>query len=116
MVRAVLGSGRIPVIPKIPWSCNATIQANGPALNQQIDALYAAYPGIVRGPDLWAYFQSHPSLLSGDCLHPTGEGYVGFRQQWVNAMLAGVYKSKTLDPAPVPTPAPTPTPILPPLP
>ena len=115
MVQAVLGSGRIPVIPKIPWSCNATIQANGPALNQQIDALYAAYPGIVRGPDLWAYFQSHPSLLSGDCLHPTGEGYVGFRQQWVNAMLAGVYKSKTLDPAPVPTPAPTPTPILPPL-
>ena len=113
MIEAVLGAGKVPVIPKIPWSCNLTVQANAPALNQQIDALYAAYPTIVRGPDLWTYFRSHPTLLSGDCLHPTDQGYVGFRQQWVSAMLATVYKSKTEQPAPVPTPEPTP--ILPPL-
>jgi len=124
MVDAVLGAEKIPVVPKIPWSCNPTLQANVPGLNAQIDALYAAYPQIVRGPDLWAYFQSHPGDLSSDCLHPTASGYVAYRQQWTNAMTSRVYRagtsstpapSATRTPAPTmaPTPTPTPTPILP---
>jgi lysophospholipase L1-like esterase len=120
MVEAVIGAGKIPVIPKIPWSCNATVQANAPALNDRIDALYAAYPQIVRGPDLWAFFQSHPAHLSSDCLHPTNQGYVGYRQQWVSAMSARVYSrggatpAPTVAPTPAPTVAPTPTPAPPP--
>ena len=110
MVDAVIGAGKVPVIPKIPWSCNPTVQANVPALNQQIDALYAAYPSIVRGPDLWAYFQSHPGEISSDCLHPTSAGYVSYRQQWVNAMTARVYSLRGVNPSPTPAPSPTPTP------
>jgi lysophospholipase L1-like esterase len=116
MVQAVIDHGMVPVVPKIPWSCNASLQANIPALNAQIDALYANYPDILRGPDLWAYFQSHPGDLSSDCIHPTSTGYVGYRQQWVSAMTAEVYRVKV---APSPDPAvatPTPTPILPTLP
>jgi lysophospholipase L1-like esterase len=91
MIRAVLAYGKTPVIPKIAWSCDATLAANAPALNQQIDRLYAAYPSIVHGPDLWSFFQANQSLISSDCIHPTAEGYVAYRQQWANAMLAAVY-------------------------
>jgi hypothetical protein len=92
MVRAVLAAGKIPVVPRIPWGCTAAIQANGPALNQQIDALYRTYPQIGRGPDLWAYFQANVGLVSPDCIHPTTPAGMGaYRQQWANAMLASVY-------------------------
>ena len=91
MVQAVLAAGKVPVIPKIPWGCTAAIQANAPALNQKIDALYAAYPAIVPGPDLWSYLQANQNLVSGDCVHPTDQGYIGMRQQWANAMLIRVY-------------------------
>jgi lysophospholipase L1-like esterase len=114
MVETVLGAGKVPVIPKIIWSCNATLQANIPSLNAEIDRLYAEYPSIVRGPDLWSYFQSRPHLMASDCLHLTDPGYVAFRQQWVNAMSARVYRSNsTPTPTPVPTPTPTPPPGLP---
>ena len=114
MVDTVLGAGMIPVVPKIPWSCNASLQANIPALNDQIDALYAAYPSIVRGPDLWTYFQAHPGDLSSDCLHPSPAGYVSFRQQWASAMSARVYGKRAPTPAPTVAPTPSPTPVPPP--
>jgi len=112
MVEAVLNAGKLPVIPKIPWSCNPTLIANVPALNDQITALYAAYPEIVRGPDLWAYFNGHPADISSDCIHPTDQGYIGYRQQWVNAMTSRVYHVSTTTPTPAP-PTPTPAPTLP---
>ena len=102
LIQAVLGAGKIPVIPKIPWSCNAGVQANTPSLNQRIDALYSAYPSVVRGPDLWSYFQSNQGLISGDCLHPSNAGYAGMRQQWANAMLGSVYGATTPPPPPPP--------------
>lgn len=117
MLDAVIGAGKIPVVPTIPWSCNVTLLANVPALNDQIDALYAAYPEIVRGPDLWAYFQAHPADISADCIHPTDQGYIGYRQQWVNAMTSRVYRIKSATPTAAPaTPTPAPTVPLPPLP
>jgi len=100
MVQAVLAAGKIPVIPKIPWGCTSAIQANAPGLNQQLDALYAAYAGIVRGPDLWTYFQSNQGLVSSDCIHPTTSGYVGMRQQWANAMQTAVYGASPPPPPP----------------
>ena len=120
MIEAVLADGKVPVIPKIIWSCNSGVQANVPALNAEIDRLYAEYPFVVRGPDLWTYFQSHPGLLSSDCLHPTDAGYVAYRQQWVSAMASRVYKSSAPAPTPAPTtestpPPPLPVPTLPPL-
>ena len=102
MVDAVVAAGKIPVVPKIPWGCTGALQSNAPGLNQQIDALYAANPSIVQGPDLWTFFANNSGLISSDCLHPTNQGYAALRQQWANAMLATVY-------AGTPTPTPTPT-------
>ena len=106
MVDAVLAAGKVPVVPRIPWGCTGALQANASGLNARIDALYAAYPSVVRGPDLWTYFANNTGLISGDCLHPTNQGYAGMRQQWANAMLANVYAGT---PSPTPTVAPTAT-------
>ncbi len=93
MVKAVLAAGKIPVIPKIPWARLTDIQNYAPSYNAQIDALYAAYPQIIKGPDLWAFFQSNPNYISSDNVHPTADGYNAMRQQWAYAMLESVYSS-----------------------
>jgi hypothetical protein len=91
MVQAVLHAGKTPVIPHIPWGRTTSIQQCGPALNAEIDALYKGFPQIIKGPDLWAFFQSHQQLISSDNIHPTDAGDGAYRQQWANAMLAEVY-------------------------
>ena len=91
MVQAVLNAGKVPVVPTIPWARSSNVQSCGPGFNAKIQALYTAYPQIVKGPDLWAYFKANQSLIGGDGLHPSAAGYAAYRQQWANAMLANVY-------------------------
>ncbi|MEO7020957.1 MAG: SGNH/GDSL hydrolase family protein [Ktedonobacteraceae bacterium] len=91
MVQDVLQAGKTPVVPHIPWGRSAKLQRCVPNLNAKIDALYAAFPQIIHGPDLWTFFQSHQDLISSDNVHPTQEGFGAYRQQWANAMLAEVY-------------------------
>ena len=69
----------------------ADVQNCGPGLNAKIQQLYATFPQIVHGPDLWAFFSTHQNLISGDNLHPSEAGYVAYRQQWADAMVANVY-------------------------
>jgi lysophospholipase L1-like esterase len=92
MVQAVLKAGKVPIIPHIPWARAPHVQRCGPGLNAQIDRLYAAYPRIVRGPDLWTFFQKNQGLISSDHLHPTDQGYGAYRRRWAAQMLASVYK------------------------
>jgi lysophospholipase L1-like esterase len=91
MVQAVLAANKIPVVPTIPWARTANVQNCGPGFNAKIQALYAAYPQIVHGPDLWTFFSNNQSLIGSDNLHPSTAGYGAYRQQWANAMLANVY-------------------------
>jgi lysophospholipase L1-like esterase len=85
MVKAVIAAGKTPIIPTIPWARLATVQANAPVLNNQTAALEVAYPQIVKGPDLFAFFKANPGLISGDNLHPSWDnGYAAMRQQWAN--------------------------------
>ena len=91
MVEAVLQAGKIPVIPHIPWGRTTAIQNCGPALNSKIDALYKAIPQIIKGPDLWTFFQTHQQLISKDGIHPTDTGFGQYRLQWANAMLKAVF-------------------------
>jgi lysophospholipase L1-like esterase len=94
MVQAVLNMGKIPIIPHIPWGRNANIQNCAPPLNARIDALYRAFPQIIKGPDLWTFLQGHQALISNDNIHPTSTGFGALRQQWANTMLAEVYTRK----------------------
>lgn len=91
MVQDVLNAGKTPLVPHIPWGKNANIQKCAPALNAKIDALYQAFPQIIHGPDMWAFFQSHQDLISNDLIHPTDAGFAAYRQQWANTALASIY-------------------------
>jgi len=91
MVQAVLNMGKTPIVPHIPWGRNINIQNCGPALNAKIDILYKTFPQIIKGPDLWTFFQNNQRLISNDDIHPTIIGYGAYRQQWANAMLLEVY-------------------------
>ena len=87
MIRA----GKTPVVPTIPWNRRPSAD-NIPALNAKLATLSAAYPQIVNGPDLWAFFRKNQSLISNDDTHPTEAGFVAYRRLWAEAMLAGVYR------------------------
>lgn len=93
MIQAILHAGKTPVVPHIPWGRTTNIQNCAPALNAQIDALYAMFPQVIKGPDLWAFFQTNQVLISSDNIHPTNTGFGAYRQQWANAMLKEVYSA-----------------------
>ncbi len=92
MVQAVINAGKVPVVPIFNWSKLSTVQSCGPALVDKINQLYVAYPQVVKGPDFWRYFQSHPELISSDNQHPTNEGAGQYRKLWAEAALTNVYK------------------------
>jgi lysophospholipase L1-like esterase len=94
MIQAIIAAGKVPVLPiSIPWGKTANIQANGPTINTRIATLMTTFPQIVHGPDLWAYFQANPSLINDNDVHPTTDGYVAYRQQWADVLIANVYTS-----------------------
>jgi hypothetical protein len=85
LVQKVLAAGKTPVVPHMPWSAQST---EGPAINQQIDELYAKYPQIVRGPDLWAFFQGRTDLIPPGDVHPNSQGQEELRKQWAATLEA----------------------------
>src|SRR5438046_4132466 len=94
IINAVIGAGKIPVIPKIPWGGTSGLLANVSTLNAIITGLYTSFPSIIHGPDLYAYFNADHSLISGDNIHPTDPaGYTGYRAQWASALFANLYKA-----------------------
>lgn len=100
MINAVIAAGKIPVIPTIPWGNTTNLLANVSTLNTVIQGLYTTFPQIVKGPDLYAYFNAHQSEIGSDGIHPTdpflstGNGYVDYRSQWAAALVANVYAAK----------------------
>jgi lysophospholipase L1-like esterase len=91
MVQAVLDHGDVPVVPTITYGLTQEIQQCGPPLNAKIFELYANFPQVVHGPDMWAYFGAHQNLIGPDGVHLSAAGYVAYRQQWADAMVANVY-------------------------
>lgn len=93
MIDAILAAGKIPVLPKIPYSTNEDVQVNLPAFNGVIDELYEEYGDkIIQGPDFYEYFKEHSDMLS-DGVHPTSEGYDAMRSMWAEVMYERVYKN-----------------------
>jgi hypothetical protein len=88
LVQHVIAAGKTPVVPHMPWSATSTIQTNGPPINAQIDALYAKYPQIVRGPDLWTFFSGRTDLIPATDVHPNAAGQEALRQEWANLMVS----------------------------
>lgn len=100
LVNQVLAAGKIPVVQKsICWGSNGGIPTNGPLINADLQTLFANFPEIIQGPDLWAFFSANQNLIAADGIHPTdpaasqGNGYIYYRQLWANSLLASVYSS-----------------------
>jgi lysophospholipase L1-like esterase len=91
LVQTVIAAGKIPVVPTIPYSTDPKRIVNIPALNDQIRALYLAYPMIVPGPDLWSYFVNNPQYISSDHVHPNAQGCVAYRTLWSQYAASTMY-------------------------
>jgi hypothetical protein len=87
LVNRVFDAGKIPAIPRQPWTSVESVHADGVLNNQAIDALYEKYPAIFRGPDLWARLENRTDLI-GDDIHPNEAGMVEIRAAWAEAMTA----------------------------
>jgi lysophospholipase L1-like esterase len=96
MLTAVVGAGKIPVMPKtLPWGGTTNLLANVPILNTRLTSLFASFPTAIHGPDLYAFYNANQSLIGGDGIHPTDpDGYAAYRNLWANALLANVYSAQ----------------------
>lgn len=102
LVQAVINAGKIPIIPTIPWGCTANITNTISSLNAKITQLYSDFPQIIKGPDLYTFFSTHQSEISGDCIHPTDPaGYTDYLTQWVNSVETSVYTAPSVSTSPV---------------
>jgi len=95
MINAVIGAGKTVVLPKtICWGNTTNLLANAPTINTKILTLKASFPSIILGPDLYAYFSTHQSLIDVDNIHPTlPAGYVAYQNLWLNFFLNSLYKA-----------------------
>jgi len=85
LVQMVIAKGKTPVVPRMPWS--DTKAKAGPEINAMIDAIYAKYPQVVRGPDLWAGFMGRTDLIPPGDVHPNAAGQAELRKLWAAAMI-----------------------------
>ena len=87
IISAVLASGKIPLLAKVPYndqqcpSCNQFIRD----YNIAIDELVADYGIPVIPPDFYTYYQNNLSELA-DGLHPNGIGYQSMSDLWFTAI------------------------------
>jgi lysophospholipase L1-like esterase len=86
LVQKVLAAGKVPVVPHLPWSDQKLEE--GPLMNQAIDALYAKYPQILPGPDLWQAFENRLDFIPAGDVHPNGEGQEFLRGEWAKIISA----------------------------
>ncbi len=91
MINAVLNAGKVPILPKIPFSTNPDVGDNVPYYNAMIDKIYEEFPQVVKGVDFYAFFEEHPDYLSGDGVHPNDTGYAEMRKIWAETMYERIY-------------------------
>ncbi|MCQ2470152.1 MAG: GDSL-type esterase/lipase family protein [Ruminococcus sp.] len=92
MIDAVLKSGKVPVLPKIPFSIEKGVADNLAKYNAMIDRLWTEYGDkLVKGADLEAFLGEHTEYLSGDGVHPSDVGYEAIRKFWAETMYNNVY-------------------------
>ena len=84
LVQKVIAAGKTPVVPHVPWS--NTKAADLALMNTAIDGLYAKYPQILRGPDLWALTLNRTDYIPSGDVHPTESGKSAFRAAYAAIM------------------------------
>ncbi len=91
MVEEVLERGKIPVVPKIPYSLETGVSTYLDDYNAMIDKIYETYPEVIKGPDFYTLLKENPEYLSADGVHPNDDGYAFMRKTWAETMYKSVY-------------------------
>ena len=88
VVTAILEHGDVPVLAQIPYSTYLNLpwlDGEIRQLNQVIDEVTTANH-LIRGPDFYTLFQTHPQYLSSDGLHPSGAGAIAMNSLWLESL------------------------------
>jgi acyl-CoA thioesterase I len=85
LVDHIKAAGRVPVIARIPFAVKGPADVNVRALNDAIDHV-TARNGLLPGPDLYAWFSTHPGELSADGVHPSDAGSRSINKLWYEAL------------------------------
>lgn len=85
IIGAAQSAGRRPVLARIPYARSGPRDEQVRALNAVIDRL-TVENGLQPGPDLYAWFQTHPGELGEDGVHPTDAGNVSINRLWFEAL------------------------------
>jgi hypothetical protein len=86
LVQKVIALGKTPVVPHQPWTAETAVQAEAILNNMTIDTLYAKYPEILHGPDLYGTFKGRTDLIPANDIHPNAMGQEVLRQAWADAL------------------------------
>ncbi|MGN0648306.1 MAG: GDSL-type esterase/lipase family protein [Oscillospiraceae bacterium] len=101
MVEAIQAAGKVAVLPTIPYSTESGITPYIESYNQQVYAIYEAYPDVVKGPDFYSIIEENPSYLSSDGVHPNSDGYNAMRKIWAETVYENIYKVESIPTEPV---------------
>lgn len=85
IVDRIYDAGRVPVLARIPFPLKGPADADVQALNEVIDRIVTRN-GMVRGPDLYAWFKAHPEELGPDGVHPNDAGTRSINRLWYEAL------------------------------
>ena len=85
IISTIVSSGKTPLLAKIPYSLNTTLNVSIQDYNLVVDELVAANGIPVSPPDLYNYFTEHQQQYS-DQIHPNGAGYQSIADLWFNAI------------------------------
>ena len=77
-------SGHVPILATIPYSTDGQ-HANIPSFNRVIEDIRLDN-ALPKGPDLYAWFSSHPDELRSDGLHPNDKGAKSMNRLWADAV------------------------------
>jgi lysophospholipase L1-like esterase len=87
MISAILAAGKTPYLAKVPYTLDSmTDILRIQDYNRVVDELIFDNLIMVIPPDLYTYFQSNPSKLSSDGIHPNGAGYQSMANLWFTAL------------------------------
>jgi lysophospholipase L1-like esterase len=90
IINAIISAGKIPVLAKVLYQTNLSVDPRVQQYNQVINELIVMNNLTMIPPDFYAFFKSSPSLLP-DGLHPNGVGYQSMSTLWYNSLVNVVF-------------------------
>ena len=90
IIDVIRNAGKIPVLAKVLYQTNPSVDPRIQQYNQVINELIVANSLTVIPPDFYTYYMTNPSLLP-DGLHPNGVGYQSMSSLWYNSIVNMVF-------------------------